>query len=51
MKRKVVRDQTFTVTCTAEEKKRLMKKAQENGRTICGYVRWLIMEADKNERA
>lgn len=49
--RKPVRDQTFTVTVTADEKKRLIKRAQDSGRTICGYVRWLILEAEKNERA
>ena len=45
-----VRDQTFTVTCTAEEKRKLIKAAQKNGRTICGYVRWLIKkELDSND--
>ena len=47
-----VRDQTFTVTCTMQEKKALIKKAQENGRTICGYVRWLILrEIENDDRA
>ena len=53
MRKKPVRDQTFTVTCTVDEKKRLMRRAQAQGRTICGYVRWLIAqeEARQNDRA
>lgn len=49
---KPVRDQTFTVTCTAEEKEAIFRKAREADRTVSGYIRWLVkqMEEKQNER-
>ena len=47
---KPVRDQTFAVTCTAEEKKEIFRKAQESGRTVSGYIRWLMMNYPESEK-
>lgn len=53
---KPIRNQSFTVTCTEEEKNSIYLKAQESGRTVSGYIRWLIkqmedMEDAENDRA
>lgn len=45
--KKPVRDQTFAVTCTAEEKEEIYRKAQESGRTVSGYIRWLIKKMEE----
>lgn len=45
--KKPVRDQTFAVTCTAEEKEEIYRKAQESGRTVSGYVRWLVKQQEE----
>lgn len=47
---KPVRDQTFAVTCTAEEKEEIFRKAQESGRTVSGYVRWLLANYPASEK-
>lgn len=46
---KPVRDQTFAVTCTAEEKEEIFRKAQEGGRTVSGYIRWLVKQDSQSE--
>ena len=53
---KPIRNQSFTVTCTEEEKRSVYLKAQKSGRTVSGYIRWLIkqmedMEDAENDRA
>ena len=35
----------IAVTCTTEQKETLNRLADKSGRTMAGYVRWLIEEA------
>lgn len=39
----------IAVTCTTEQKEKLNKLADKSGRTMAGYVRYLIEEAIKRE--
>lgn len=51
--KKPVRDCTFTVTCTPDEKKEVFQRAQKAGLTVSGYVRWVLnqtKETGKNDR-
>lgn len=48
---KPVRDQTFAVTVTAEEKAEIFRRAREADRTVSGYIRWLIKTLDGKKEA
>lgn len=40
-----VRDQVVVVTCTADEKKEIERRAREADRTVSSYIRWLLRKA------
>lgn len=44
-----VRNETFTVTCTAEEKKEIFRRAAAADRTVSSYIRWLIKQVEGGE--
>lgn len=49
---KPTRDQVIVVTCTAEEKEEISRRAREADRTVCSYIRWAlnkVMEANTND--
>lgn len=42
--KKQPRDEVVAVSCTAQEKREIYRLAELSGRTVSGYIRWLVQQ-------